>query len=55
MNRRGLIFMDSMNSIRPRWCVRNLEAALKVLVTVVTGAHQTGKTALVRSLSPARD
>lgn len=44
-----------MNSIRPRWFVRNLEAALKVLpVTVVTGARQTGKTTLVRSLAPAR-
>ena len=44
-----------MNSLRPRWFVKNLEAALKVLpVTVVTGARQTGKTTLVKSLGPAR-
>ena len=44
-----------MNGIRPRWFVRNLESALRVLpVTVVTGARQTGKTTLVKSLSPAR-
>ena len=44
-----------MNSIRPRWFVRNLESALQVLpVTVVTGARQTGKTTLVKSLGPAR-
>jgi uncharacterized protein len=44
-----------MNDIRPRWFVRNLQAALAVLpVTVVTGARQTGKTTLVKSLSPAR-
>src|SRR5271157_3982853 len=44
-----------MNSIRPRWFVRNLESALKVLpVAVVTGARQTGKTTLVKSLGPDR-
>ena len=44
-----------MNNIRPRWFVRNLESALKVLpVTVVTGARQTGKTTLVKSLGPGR-
>jgi len=44
-----------MNDIRPRWFGRNLESALKVLpVTVVTGARQTGKTTLVKSLSPSR-
>ena len=44
-----------MNSLRPRWFIRNLESALKVLpVTVVTGARQTGKTTLVKSLSPVR-
>lgn len=44
-----------MNSIRPRWFVRNLESALKVLpVAVVTGARQTGKTTLVKSLGPSR-
>lgn len=44
-----------MNSIRPRWFVRNLQSALKVLpVTVVTGARQTGKTTLVKSLGPSR-
>lgn len=41
--------------IRPRWFARNLESALKVLpVTVVTGARQTGKTTLVKSLGPER-
>lgn len=44
-----------MNRIRPRWFARNLQSALKVLpVTVVTGARQTGKTTLVKSLGPAR-
>ena len=44
-----------MNGIRPRWFVRNLESALRVLpVTVVTGARQTGKTTLVKSLGPGR-
>ena len=44
-----------MNGIRPRWFVRNLESALRVLpVTVVTGARQTGKTTLVKSLGPSR-
>ncbi len=44
-----------MNSIRSRWFVCNLESALRVLpVTVITGARQTGKTTLVRSLSPVR-
>ncbi len=41
--------------MRERWHVRNLDAALRVLpVTVVTGARQTGKTTLVKSLGPAR-
>lgn len=44
-----------MEDIRKRWFVRNLESALNVLpVTVVTGARQTGKTTLVRSLRPSR-
>ena len=44
-----------MNDIRPRWFIRNLESALRVLpVTVVTGARQTGKTTLVKSLGPSR-
>ncbi len=44
-----------MNGMRPRWFVRNLESALRVLpVAVVTGARQTGKTTLVKSLRPAR-
>ncbi len=44
-----------MNGIRPRWYVRNLESALRVLpVTVVTGARQTGKTTLVKSMDPDR-
>ena len=41
--------------MRARWFVRNLDSALRVLpVTVVTGARQTGKTTLVKSLGPAR-
>lgn len=44
-----------MNEIRPRWFLRNLQAALRVLpVTVVTGARQTGKTTLARVIEPAR-
>ena len=44
-----------MNGTRPRWFLRNLESALNVLpVTVVTGARQTGKTTLVKSLGPSR-
>ncbi len=44
-----------MNDIRPRWFERNLQSALRVLpVTVVTGARQTGKTTLVKSLGPGR-
>jgi uncharacterized protein len=45
-----------MNDIRPRWFIRNLESALKVLpVTVITGARQTGKTTLVKALGPSRN
>ena len=41
--------------MRSRWFLRNLESALRVLpVTVVTGARQTGKTTLVKSLGPSR-
>jgi predicted AAA+ superfamily ATPase len=44
-----------VSDIRPRWFVQRLGSALRVLpVTVVTGARQTGKTTLVRSLGPAR-
>jgi len=44
-----------MKRLRPRWFAKNLESALKVLpVTVVTGARQTGKTTLAKSLSPSR-
>lgn len=44
-----------MNDMRSRWFARNLESALRVLpVTVVTGARQTGKTTLVKSLGPSR-
>ncbi|MBM3854756.1 MAG: ATP-binding protein [Verrucomicrobia bacterium] len=44
-----------MKYIRPRWFGRNLEAALRVLpVAVVTGARQTGKTTLVKTLGPGR-
>jgi len=45
-----------MNDIRLRWFAGNLATALKVLpVVVVTGARQTGKTTLVKSLGPARN
>ncbi len=44
-----------MNGIRHRWFSQNLESALKVLpVTVVTGARQTGKTTLAKSLDSKR-
>jgi uncharacterized protein len=44
-----------MNSIRHRWFSQNLESALKVLpVTVLTGARQTGKTTLAKSLGDKR-
>ena len=44
-----------MKRFRPRWFAKNLESALKVLpVTVVTGARQTGKTTLAKSLNPSR-
>jgi predicted AAA+ superfamily ATPase len=44
-----------MKRLRPRWFAKNLESALKVLpVTVVSGARQTGKTTLAKSLSPSR-
>jgi len=44
-----------MKRLRPRWFAQNLESALKVLpVTVVTGARQTGKTTLAKSLNPSR-
>jgi predicted AAA+ superfamily ATPase len=44
-----------MNGIRHRWFSQNLETALKVLpVAVVTGARQTGKTTLAKSLDAKR-
>jgi hypothetical protein len=44
-----------MKDIRPRWFGRNLATALKILpVTVVTGARQTGKTTLVKTLGSTR-
>lgn len=44
-----------MNNIRSRWYASHLAAALRVLpVAVVTGARQTGKTTLVKSLDAAR-
>ena len=44
-----------MNDISPRWFIGNLQSALRVLpVTVLTGARQTGKTTLVKSLRPSR-
>ena len=36
-----------MDNIKPRWFLRNLQVALRVLpVSVLTGARQTGKTTL---------
>jgi predicted AAA+ superfamily ATPase len=44
-----------MGRIKPRWCSKNLQSALRVLpVTVLTGARQTGKTTLTQSLEPTR-
>jgi predicted AAA+ superfamily ATPase len=44
-----------MEKIRPRWFQNNLQAALRVLpVTVLTGARQTGKTTLTRTIESAR-
>lgn len=44
-----------MSNLRSRWFIKNLESALRVLpVAVVTGARQTGKTTLVRSLGSSR-
>ena len=43
-----------MDKIKPRWFSRNLQTALRVMpVTVLTGARQTGKTTLTRSIAPA--
>jgi predicted AAA+ superfamily ATPase len=44
-----------MDYIKPRWFLRNMRSALRVLpVSVLTGARQTGKTTLVKSIEPAR-
>jgi predicted AAA+ superfamily ATPase len=44
-----------MNDIKPRWFLRNLQSAVRVLpVSVLTGARQTGKTTLSKSLEPSR-
>jgi len=44
-----------VNSIKPRWFLQNLQAALRVLpVAVLTGARQTGKTTLTKLLKPPR-
>lgn len=44
-----------MNEIKLRWFRKNLQAALRVLpAVVVTGARQTGKTTLVKSLEATR-
>jgi uncharacterized protein len=44
-----------MNNIKPRWFSQNLRAALRVLpVSVLTGARQTGKTTLTKSIEPSR-
>ena len=55
LSERKVLFFHNMNDMRPRWFVRNLESALNVLpLTVVTGARQTGKTTLVKSIGPSR-
>ena len=44
-----------MDNIKPRWFLRNLRSAIRALpVSVLTGARQTGKTTLTRSIEPAR-
>ena len=44
-----------MNIIKPRWFSRNLRSSLRVLpVSVLTGARQTGKTTLARTIEPKR-
>lgn len=44
-----------MDRIKPRWFATNLNAAMRVLpVTVLTGARQTGKTTLTRTIGPGR-
>lgn len=44
-----------MDKIKSRWFLRNLQSALRVLpVSVLTGARQTGKTTLAKSIEPSR-
>jgi uncharacterized protein len=44
-----------MDSLKHRWFQQNLLSALRVLpVAVLTGARQTGKTTLTRTLAPSR-
>jgi predicted AAA+ superfamily ATPase len=44
-----------MDSLKTRWFQSNLQSALRVLpVAVLTGARQTGKTTLTRTLAPSR-
>jgi predicted AAA+ superfamily ATPase len=44
-----------MDSLKTRWFQQNLQSALRVLpVAVLTGARQTGKTTLTRTLAPSR-
>src|ERR1700683_2729126 len=44
-----------MDDIKPRWFLRNLGSALRALpVSVLTGARQTGKTTLTKSITPSR-
>jgi len=44
-----------MDTIKPRWLLRNLRSALRVLpVCVLTGSRQTGKTTLAKSIEPSR-
>ena len=41
--------------MKPRWFRRNLQTALRgMLVTVLTGVRQTGKTTLTQAIEPAR-
>jgi len=44
-----------MHALKTRWFQQNLQSALRVLpVAVLTGARQTGKTTLTRTLAPSR-
>jgi predicted AAA+ superfamily ATPase len=48
-------FNHAMNNLKQRWLTRYLQAALQALpIVVLTGARQTGKTTLARSLPEPR-